>query len=594
MNNNLITVDALDFDGIKQNIKTFLSGQTTLTDYNFEGSVLSTLIDVLAYNTHYNSLYTNLMLNESFIDSASKYSSVVSLAKSIGYVSKSTKSSKSKVIIRITDVASPPPALTLPALTSFRGVLDDKDYSYHTTEASTASLVSGGYEYEVTLTEGIPVTNVYQNIPGATFVIQNANVDLSTLKVAVQTNSGSSEFTTFYRVGDLLSITGKDNVYFIKQREDLLYEVYFGNDVIGKALVAGNVVYLDYLVSSGQVTNGCGKFYYSGGFRGDALYQVTTIENAIGGADRESIESIKFNAPRAYTSQNRAVTADDYRVQITGNFPQVETLSVWGGQDNVPRKYGVVFISAKPYGRKLLNDQEKTEIAKFLDAHKSVMTVQHEFVDPTVLDISVVSNVYYSPNLTNKSEGDLRALVTGAISSYASQLNVFGKSFRFSAMSKMIDDSDKSIISNITTIKLSKTETVFYGVAYKYRFVLGNPIHSDTGAVVSTKFYVPEYSHPCFLYSAQNGDLDLYGYFSDNSASRLKTVGKVNFTTGEVLANALLISAMFDTEFRFDIVPASNDVIPVRDHILTLPLNKLAINMIADTGNAEHIFSYSR
>lgn len=598
MSNTLITVDALDFDGIKSNIKTFLSGQDVLSDWEYEGSVIQTLIDVLAYNTHYNALYTNLMLNESFIDSASKYSSVVSLAKSIGYVAKSSRSSRAQILLTISDVGDAPAVLTLPNKTKFKGQLNGRDYYFYSQGAITAPrTASGTYQFTIDIIEGIPSTNAYTVNPESgtnSFVIQNAAVDLQTLQVSVQENSSNQTFVTFNRVEDLLNVRGSDNVYFVKQREDLLYEIYFGNDVIGKSLVPGNVVYIDYMVSSGSITNGSSRFYYAGGFRGDASYQVSTILNAIGGANREQLEQIRFNAPRAYVAQNRAVTADDYKTAILSNFPQIQNISVWGGEDNMPPKFGVVFISAKPISRYALNSQEKSDIASFLKKNKQVVTIQHEFVDPAIIEILIDTTVYYNPTKTTVNSGDISYAVNNAIMNYANNIGDFQKQFRFSALTRAIDQQDKSIISNISKIKLQKSVLPTFGVQSTYDIVFGNPIYAIDDQVISTRFYSTLSMFPCYLSSTQNGDLRLYEILANNSTRFIKTIGSVDFMSGTINISGLIISGLYESNLIFTVIPASNDVIPIRNHILEIPSASINVEIIADTGNQKHIFAFSR
>lgn len=598
MSNKLITVDALDFDGIKSNIKTFLSGQSVLSDWEYEGSVIQTLIDVLAYNTHYNALYTNLMLNEQFIDSASKYSSIVSLAKSIGYVAKQTRSSRARIQLTMSDVPSNPAVLSLPNKTKFRGQLNGRDYFFYSQGVVTAVRTqNNAYQFTVDLIEGIPATNAYtvtNDQPDNTFLIQNAAVDLSSVQVQVQENAQTSVFTTFNRVDDLLNVGGSDNAYFVKQREDLLYEIYFGNGVIGKSLSPGNVVYIDYMVQSGAVTNGQSRFYYAGGFRGDALYQVATISDAIGGANRESIESIKFNAPRAYVQQNRAVTADDYVTQILSNFPQVQTVSVWGGEDNVPQKFGVVFISAKPITRSALNSQEKRDIANFLKKNKSVVTLQHEFVDPSIIKILIDSTVYVDITKQNQDIGDISYSVNSAIINYATNIGDFQKQFRFSVMSKAIDQSAMSILSNIQKIKLSKQILPIFGVPNSYSILFGNPIYARDYSVVSTRFYSSLSTLPCYIQNTSTGEVKIHEILSNGQTKYLQNIGTIDFQAGTINISGLIISGLYDPELTFTVTPSSNDVIPIRNHILEIPAESINVSVIADAGNKNHIFTDSR
>lgn len=592
MNNSLINVGDLDFDGIKANIKTFLQGQDVFSDYNFEGSVLSTLLDVLAYNTHLNALYTNLAVNESFIDSASKYSSVVSLAKSIGYTPKSTKSSYATLTIAVSNVPGNPATLTLPRFTSFKSDINGVKYSFLTTETHTALNVANVFTFNVDVTEGFVASNNYTTGINTQYVIPNRSIDMSTISVQVQENTNSSLLTTFKLVDDLLTVKNIDAVFFVKQREDLFYEIYFGNDVIGKAVVPGNVVFLDYLVSSGVASNGCSEFYYSSGFRSDVIYTITTNEVSRGGADPESIDSIKFNAPRVYTSQNRAVTADDYESQVKINFPQIERIKVWGGQDNVPPQYGKVFISAKPYGRDKLDDQEKLDIKTFLSTKRSVVSIQQVFTDPVVLNIALTSHVYFNADLTTKTADELATLILSNIQTYANSLNTFDSSFRYSKLIGMIDGTDPSILSNITSITISRNVTPIFGVKTNYNIDIGNPIYSVQNSVRSSRFYIPGVSNTIFIRSETDGTLSLMNKFPDGTETFISQIGTLNFTTGKIEIKELLITALFDDDFNFVIQPSSNDVIPVRENLIALPSDLISLTVVAES--QDHLFSASR
>lgn len=594
----LMNVDALEFDTIKNNLKTFLRNSPDFTDYDYEGSAMSILIDVLAYNTHYNALYTNMMLNESFLDSASKYSSVVSLAKSIGYTAKSRKSASAKLRVVVTDVPGAPQTLTLPKNTAFKSIKDGKEYSFYTLNTYTSIYEFGSYVFDIDVTEGFPVKNFYQVADAVEYVIPNSNVDLLTLSVYVQSSRTSSILRNFYRTDEILEVGPEDSVFYIKQREDLFYQVYFGDDVIGRSVLPGNIVYLDYLISKGGVANGCSEFFYASGARGDALYSVTTTQVASGGADAESITSIKFNAPRNYIAQNRAVTSEDYKNQILSHFPQVESVAVWGGQDNVPPQYGRVFISAKPFGRDALNSIEKNHINEFLSKKRSVVSVQQVFVDPTILEIGVEVNAYFNPTTTTKTTGELYQSVKYSIDSYASELNVFESSFRFSKFSRMIDDSDASIVSNISKIYLSRAVTPNLGIYDRYQIELGNPIFAQEGSVRTSRIRIPLFETPVTIQNDDAGDLWVYSSIDGVTQKSTSKIGHVNYSTGSIVIDSMRINSLFDPRFEFKIIPASNDVIPIRQNILVLPPSRTTINIIADStisgGSNGYVFSSSR
>lgn len=594
----LLNVDALEFNTIKNNIKEFLRNSPDFTDYDYEGSAMSILIDVLAYNTHYNALYTNMMLNESFLDSASKYSSVVSLAKSIGYTAKSVKSAAAKVTVVVSDVPDSPDTLTLPKHTAFKSIKDGKEFSFYTTNTYTSARINDEYIFNVDITEGFPISNFYLVSDGVEFVIPNKNADLTTLNVFVQESSTSSYIRQFRRTDEILEIGPEEPIFYIKQREDLFYQTYFGDDVIGRSVVPGNLVFLDYLVSNGEIGNGCSEFYYASGARGDVLYSVTTTQVAAGGADAESINSIKFNAPRNYLAQNRAVTSDDYKNQLLSHFPQIESVAVWGGQDNSPPQYGRVFISAKPFGRNALNDIEKKQINDFLSKKRSVVSVQQIFVDPSILEIGFETNVYYNPLSTTKTTGELQAMVKTTVESYSSGLNIFDATFRFSKLSALIDSCDPSIVSNISKIYLVKSVIPSISVFERYSVEIGNPIFRQAGTVRSSRIRIPLFDGPVTIQNDSSGDLYVYETTQEGVQRKTTTkIGTVDYTNGVIDIPNMRINSLFDPIFEFRITPSSNDVVPIRQNILTMPPKRTTINIISDptiNGSSNHIFSSSR
>ena len=591
-------VDSLEFDSIKSNIKNFLRTIPEFTDYNFEGSAMSMVIDVLAYNTHYNSLYTNMMLNESFLDSASKYSSVVSLAKSIGYTAKSAKSSIAKLRVKVSDVPNSPEVLNLPKHTSFKSTKGGKEYSFYTQDIYSAPRVADTYTFEIDVVEGFPISNYYVNNGDVDFIIPNKEVDLTTVRVMVQESSTSSRIRQYYRVDDILYANSETPMFYVKQREDLFYQIYFGDGSIGKTIEPGNVIFIDYMVSKGEESNGCSAFYYASGARGDSLYEVSTIQNSAGGADPESIESIKFNAPRNYISQNRAVTSDDYKNQILSNFPMVQTVAVWGGQDNNPPQYGRVFISAKPFGRSKLNDIEKKQIVDFLSKKRSIVSVQHVLVDPTIIEIGVDVNVYYNTSISTKNPGVLKQMVRSSIEAYDEELNVFESNFRFSRLSRMIDSTDPSILSNVSRIYLVRTVTPNIGVVDKYQIELGNPIFRQEGTIRSSRIRIPMFEGYVTIQNDESGDLYIYDYTSEGIQRKTNTkIGHVNYEKGTFILENLRINSLFDPTFEFRITPLSNDVLPVRQNILSIPSKRTTVNVIAEQNTSDansHIFSASR
>lgn len=602
MSTKQIVVDELDFDLVKGNIKEFLKQQDVFTDYDFEGSALSVLIDLLAYNTLYGSFYNHLAINEMFLDSSSKYASAVSLSKSIGYTPRSTTSARARLDITISGVPENPTTLTIPTGTLFRATVNDREFNFVTLTDYTAINNFGNFLFEnVEVVEGTRLTKKYTAANNLKYIIPNKQVDMSTLNVVVQDHISSSNFVKKTKVVDILNIKATDDVFFVKQREDMLYEVYFGNNVLGKSLTIGNVVNLEYMVSSGSIANGARRFVYSSGFRSDVFYNISVQQIAIGGAEQETLEEIKFNAPRMYVSQNRSVTDEDFSVLIREQFPAVETLSVWGGQDNVPAVYGKVFIAAKPYDRELLLEDEKEQIVSYLNT-KKVATITPVILDPEFLRIQMEVNVYYDKNISRKTPGELGSLVRQTVLRYADTLSSFGTSFRFSRLSTMIDNTDPSIISNITSIRLRKVVEPLYNITTKYTIRFENPIYRDrdTGETVwSTRFYIGAEQDRCYFKDDGDGNIDLYLENTNGEARFYKTIGTVNYSTGTVEIVDVLIRGLYDQEIEVMCTPLSNDVVPIRQYLLSIPAELISVNVIADVESSsgikqKHKFSSSR
>ena len=480
--NKNITTAELDFDAIKSNIKTFLKGQDAFKDYDFEGAGLSVLMDVLAYNTHYNALYTNLAVNESFLDSASKRSSVVSRAKEIGYIPHTASGATATVNIVVSSTNTTPASLILPAYSSFATTIDGQQYTFYNLEAVETSLGNDNkYTFtNVTIKEGIPLTYKYTVADGVQYIIPNTDVDTSTLIVRVQDNATSSIYNSYINKEEILNLDGTSQVYFLKEIEGQLYELEFGNDTIGKALVNGNVVNLSYMTTSKAAANGARLFTYTGSTLLGGVVAITTTTPAFGGADIETIDSIRYNAPRAYSAQNRAVTVEDYKSIIFRLYPEAQSVNAWGGEDNVPPVYGKVFLSIKPSTTTALTDVQKKYIINELLKTKNVVSITPEIVDPQYINLEVNTTAYYNPRLTAKTESELQSLVVQTIKDYNTEnLESFSGVFRFSNLSSKIDAAEDSIISNITTIKLHREVEVQYNTNANYTIYLGNPIYDS-------------------------------------------------------------------------------------------------------------------
>lgn len=603
MDNKRIRVTELDFDQIKSNFKNYLKGQTVFQDYDFEGSGVSVLLDILAYNTHYNAMYANLAMNEAFLDSASKRNNVVSHAKSLGYTPISAKSAQATVTITVINPIDSPDTLTLAAQSQFTTSVNKVDYNFYNKNAISIAPVNGTYTFtNVVITEGTPLRFQYIANAGMSYIIPNAGVDLSTLTVRVQDTTSTAGYVVFNRSEDLTLVGKDDTAYFVKEIDNELYEVYFGDDITGRAVVPGNVVTLDYFVSNKEAPNNAKAFTFNGSINGGTVV-VTTTSMAQGGSSIESIDSIKFNAPRNYAAQNRAVTAEDYKVILPSLYPNIESVNVWGGEEADPPQYGKVYISIKPKSGETLTTSTKEIIKNSILRRKNIVSISPEIVDPDFLYVITKTSVYYNPLQTEKNTDTLKTLINNVINKYDNDdLRKFGGMFRFSKLSRLIDNTDIAITSNITSILMMKVITPVLNAKAKYNITFNNPIHSSASAdeaIRSSAFYVTSTEQPVYIDDDGVGNLRLFYYSGTNTKVFInKNLGTVNYTTGKLVINDLVIISAPNNEILIDCIPDSNDIVSVRNQIVAIRQNLTNVNVIVDTvasgqysGGTNYIFS---
>jgi hypothetical protein len=588
-NNKRIQVSELDFDAIKSNLKTFLQGQTEFQDYDFEGSGLSVLLDVLAYNTHYNGIYTNLAVNECFLDSASKRASVVSLAKMLGYMPRSASCATATVTATVNSPTSSPSTVTIPAMQPFTTSIDNISYTFYNRSAVTTAAVGGTYTFTgLVLTEGAPLQYRYTMNPGVRFIIPNANADLNTLTVSIQQTSSSDLYEVYTRADTLTEVTELSKIYFVKEIDDGLYEISFGNDNLGMALSNGNVVTLDYMVSSLEEPNKSTAFVYGGVALAGGSLTVNATAAASGGASSESIDEIKFNAPKYYAAQNRAVTPDDYKAIILKNFPEAQTISVWGGEDNNPPIYGKTYICIKPKEASKLTNLQKEFIKNNILESRNIVSITPEIVDPEFFNVKVTSFVYYNPRATTKTAAQIETLVKQSIMRYNDEeLERFDSVLRYSKLTKIIDETDPAITNNITRIMIRHPHEVQYNIASQYLLDLINPISQDGGkqgeVFASTGFYIPNSLELHFLDDDANGNIRLY-YTNTNFEKVIVTpdIGTINYETGRIVVRSLTIRAIDGAFFEWQVKPESYDVVSALNQIVQIDPTLLTIEAIAD------------
>jgi hypothetical protein len=598
-NNKRITVSDLDFDTIKANLKTFLQGQSEFSDYDFEGSGLSVLLDVLAYNTHYNALYTNLAVNEGFLDSASKRASVVSLAKMLGYVPRSAKCSFAVVNATVTLPTSTPGTVTLPANQPFNTSIDGNSYTFYNRSAVTvARNTAGNYTFpNLQIVEGTPLQFKYTVADGVRYIIPNANMDIDTLTVRVQETANSDLFQVYTRAESLTQATSTTKVYFIKEIDDGLYEVSFGNGVLGTELANGNVITLDYFVSNLEAPNTATNFVYGGIALLGSTLSVTTVARASGGAASEGIDSIKFNAPRMYAAQNRAVTPDDYKAIILSELPQAASVAVWGGEDNDPPIYGKTFICIKPKDASKLTNLQKEFVTNNILDQKNIVSITPEIIDPEYFNIKVTCFVYYNPRETTKTPTQIETIVKDAILNYnATELERFDGVLRFSKLSRIIDSADPAITNNTSRIMVRRQFAPVFNISSEYKLNLINPISQDGGkqgdVFASTGFFIPNSTRVHYLDDDAVGNVRLYYNGPEGTiADRVvvdPSIGTIEYQAGRVVVRNLTITALDDVIFEMQVKPESYDVVSALNQIVQIDPTLLRVEAIADqTANGD-------
>lgn len=458
-----LRVTELDFDTIKTNLKSFLKSQNEFSDYDFDGSGLSVLLDILAYNTHYNAYYLNMIANESFLDTALLRNSVVSHAKKFGYVPRSATAARATINFTINSLNSTPGSLTLPrGYTFLSSLFDDRLYSFVTLEDTTVSKTGTNFVFSnLKIYEGSLNRYSYNHSqasnPKQIFAIPEGNIDTSTLKVTVQQSTSNTDTVVYNLSSDVINLTANSQVYFLQEGVNNQYEIYFGDDVIGKKLPDGGVVNVTYLSTSGSVSNKANSFIATAPVSSFTNFTVNSVASAAGGSERETVDQIKFSAPLQFISQNRAVTKNDYIKLIQQKYPQFDAVNVWGGEENIPPIYGKVFISAKPKLGFEVSDTEKDYFINEIVKPISVLTVTPEFVDVDYNYIKLISTVYYDPTKTTLNTSTLQSKITTAINSFSNlNLNKFNSIFSSSKLRTNIDNSDVSVQSNELEIFLSK------------------------------------------------------------------------------------------------------------------------------------------
>jgi len=566
-----LEVTELDFQSIKENLKTFLQSQEEFQDYNFDGSGLSILLDVLAYNTHYNGTLAHFLSNEMFIDSAVKRNSVVSIAKTLGYTPTSRKSAVADVTFEIKPVVGyAPTSLTISRDTIFTASVGNKTYNFYPKEDATSSLSTllsnqTGFSFPLDLIEGKRIANrftVDQTNTSGPFVLPNQNIDTTTIRVRVVKSATVQDITSWTYYDDIMSVEPTTRAFFVEEGPSGLYEVRFGDGIIGAALEVNNIVLIDYIVSSGAGANNISTFSATGTFTGST--EVKTIyvnNNAAGGQEKQSIDSIRYNAPKFNSTKNRVVTSDDYEALIKSRFNNINSITVWGGEDNIPPIYGKVFVAIQPLPGSIITQSDKDIIIRDIIRPRSVVSIQPEFVDPITTYLSLNVTVDYDRTNTTLTSSRIESEVRTVITNYfTSNLNKLQKNFYYSKLSAAINATTNSIFSNSIQIVMHRRIPVITGITEQYTVYFNAQLENESFRTSNFTTTITGQQYEVYIADSHVdagesiGNLVMKRVVDDTIVS---TVGTIDYNAGVVNIPTLLIDSVSggESELRFYVEP---------------------------------------
>ncbi len=596
-----INVTDLDFEDISENLKSYLQGQDKLKDYDFEGSTMSVLVDLLSYASHIGAVNTNIAGSELFLDSAQIRKNVVSRAKDLGFVP-ATESCASAIVdiainnVRNADGSSP----TVAEMQLERGNIFETNFdgiNYQFVVPNTVKPIQNGTTYnyaDVPLVQGIYSTDQFifdSQIGNPKFVLSNSRVDKSRLEISV--NSGGVS-TTYTEAQDVSNITTTSNVFYTQENEEGFTEIYFGDGTLGVELVDGDVITATYIIVDTIHCNGAKIFSQISAVNGYTDSTITVTSNATGGAEKEDIESIKFKATKFYTSQNRLVTLNDYKAKVKEYYPNADAVAVWGGEDNDPPQYGKVFLAIKPLNSDYLSGSEKIAIKNKLNA-LNMLTVRPEIVDAEIIKILLTTTFKYNERATTLSSGELETVVTNAINDFDTvNLTNFDAVFRHSNLVKDIDESNSAILSNTTNVRLCKKMEVKPGQLIGYTNTFGNGFYNptsgynaDAGGITSTTGFYSVGDATNIHYFDDDGKGTLREYYLSGSTRIYtnSTAGTVNYSTGLITINAINITSTVnvDSTIDFTMIPNGNDVVATRGILIDISSSDVKVIGEVDT-----------
>lgn len=582
--NTYLKVTEVDFDQIRTNLKSYLSTQDQFQDYNFEGSALATLLDVLAYNTHYNAFYLNMLANEMFLDTAQQRDSVVSRAKELGYLPSSAIGSQANVSLTFTGISNTTSQFTIPRNASFTTTVDDVSYTYVVPTPKTVVNISNTFSTSVIIKEGTPLTHRFtvSSSNPERYIIPNTNVDTTSIKVTVQESVSDTTTTEFIRATNTKQITGTSAVYFLEESADRKYEVVFSPGTLGKPVKNGNIVIIEYLVCNAKDTEGASVFTVDN-LNLDVSYTsvaITTNRASSGGNTQESIESIKFNAPRNFQTQNRAIVKNDYERIITTENSDIQSVTAFGGEDAIPAVYGKVFIALKPVGALQSTANKKAKIRdSILD--RTPLGVDPVMIDPVYTYIIPTVKVYYNRTVSSATTSEVESAALTAITNFSTNnLEQFDSRFRFSRFVRALDNlTVAEVLNTDASIKMQRKIIPLLSATQSISILFNNPIKEST--IESTQFVFETFN--CFLDDDGLGTVRVYRFDDTNAKVIQKSnIGTVNYTTGEIILSNFNIASFVGTQLEINAVPDSLDVTPAREQILIMQASDASVTAVSE------------
>ena len=599
INSSNINITDLDFEQVSTSLKEYLKGQTTLKDYDFDGSNLSVLVDLLAYSAHTSAFNANMVASEMFLDTAQIRKNVVSRAKELGYTPSSRTAAEASFDLTITSptiAGQRPASLTINRGHEFTTVFDGSSYTFITLDNQTITPLAGAFTFNnLKIYQGKLTSDIYRfssQVSNQRFAMLNTNVDTSSITINIESNG---IVTAWKKAGDLTGIRSTSNVFYLQENDEGLFEVYFGDGIIGAQPLDGDQISISYLVTDTNHANGASIFNMETSVNGNSSVVFTNTISASGGKDIETTDQIKFSASKFYTSQNRLVTVQDYKAKLQELYPGADSIAVWGGEDNEPKQFGKVFVALKPsqYSNNLTTAEKS--LLKTSLSNLSVLTVRPEIIDAEILQILISCNFKYDPSKTSQTKTALETLVRASILSYDNnQLSGFDTLFRHSQLSTQIDGTETSLLSNITNIKLRKNHiTVVDGTASSISLDFGNSLYNPHsghnnlggGVITSSGFFISGDSNNYFFDDDGTGNIRRYYLNGSTRVYSDNTAGTIIYSTGVVSINSLTYSSTSNTDASIDftVIPSSNDVISTKNQLLDITASEISVTGVSDS-----------